>query len=74
MANESFISDNFPAIYSNQRIMEEKIDSTNNRLEMLEEERKLKERQTEEAEIQRESMQKEVQLLKQNIKGTCVRN
>lgn len=59
----------FVMILRNQRIMEEKIDSTNGRLEILEAELRSKERETEEAEIHREDMQKEIFTLKQSIKG-----
>ena len=49
--------------------MEEKMDSATSRLEMLETELRLREREMEEAESMKDSMQKDIQTLKTTVKG-----
>ena len=49
--------------------MEEKIEAAGNRLESLESELRMREREMSESESQQEAMEKDVHMLKQNIKG-----
>ena len=51
--------------------MEEKMDAATSRQEMLEAELRLREREMDEAEVQKETMEKDIHNLKQNVKGLC---
>ncbi len=54
----------------NHRIMDEKIESTSDRLERLESELRQREREMDDSTHQKSLMQKDITSLKQNIKGT----
>ena len=60
---------------STQRVTEEKLEASSRRLELLEEQLSEREKEMEDANLQRTILQKDVQMLKQNVKGrkrSCV--
>ena len=56
-------------VCSTQRVTEEKLEVGSRRLEALEEQLAEREKEMEDANLQRTILQKDVQMLKQNLKG-----